>query len=361
MRSIQVLRRSLQRRAFTLIEIIVVATLISLLSGIALFSINEMYIRNIRKVSFAEAYQLATALSIVENDVDFYPRLNFLRLPKELVLVEPNSPPPVPANESAFSESTAPTSMLPGLDYWGIYRHDAPPVLKVLGNWNGPYMGVSQARQDANRGAQSGIIKMRIPDLAENPITVNGLDTSLVDWPADPFGNPYLLYQFKAVIDPDAQVNIPLFLEDPTDDASWRNMIVSYGRNNFPGGNENTSPGFGNNSLLPGALYVPGDEYGGEADFTLKVMDRRSFPRGSRTQAQFDADDALMAAIEARNPDLLLANDPADVAAGGTGLSQHYFVLRSFSIEIMDSGNYQIETGQVGVVDPGSDDIVLEF
>lgn len=347
------LRRSSQSRAFTLIEIIVVATLISLLSGIALFSINEMYIRNVRKVSLAETFQLATALSIAENDLQFYPRLNYLRFPRELVLLEETAYP-------SFGQSNDPDSITPGIDYWAMYRHDTPVRLRIFSNWAGPYMGVSQARQASNRGAQSGLVKVRLPDLAEDPVTINGADISLVDWPADPFGNPYLLYQFKAVIDDAAGVNIPLFLENPSEDASWRNMIVSYGRNQVPGGNADTSQGFRENTLLPGALYVEGDEYGDEADFTLKVIDRRQITI-PRSAAETTADNTLMTAIETTNPELLLANDPDDVAAGGVGNSQHFFVLRSLALETMDPGNFDSGNGQVGVIDDGSDDIILEF
>lgn len=362
MRSFQVFRRSLQRRAFTLIEIIVVSTLIALLSGIALFSINEMYIRNIRKVSFAEAFQLATALSIAENDLDFYPKLNYLRQPKELILMEETT-------MNVFTHSLNPNRTVPSLDYWGHLRANSALTLRIISNWGGPYMGVSQARQDSNRGAQSGIVKMRLPYLAESLATINGAVTpnvSVVDWPADPFGNPYLLYQFKAVIDPTFAVNIPLFLEDPSDEASFRNMIVSYGRNNFPGGNENTSQGYGNNTLLPGALYVDSDVYDDlypndeTADFTLKLIDMRTITGPARSAADEALDDAIMAAIETRDPRLLLSNDPNAVATQDTN-SQHYLVLRSFSINTMDSGNFQVETGQVGVIDTGSDDIVLEF
>lgn len=346
------LRRSPQRRAFTLIEIIVVATLISLLSGIALFSINEMYIRNIRKVSVADAYQLATALSIAENDLIFFPRLNYLRQPNELVLVDETS-----VNAFSHTTSSTPEAILPGLDYWGMLSSDTPVKLRVLSKWEGPYMGVSQARQDSNRGGQSGIVKMRLPDLAElsaQGASLNGDPLpSVVDWPADPFGNPYILYQLKAVIDPGAQVNIPLFLENPSDDPSFRNMVVSYGRNNVPGGNENTSLDFRENVLFPGALYVEGDPYNGvagvpdgPADFTLKIIGTAD----------------IAADIETRFPNvgLILENETTSVLGADT-TSQHYLILRSLSLEATDPGNFDPDAGQVGVIDDGSDDIILEF
>jgi hypothetical protein len=142
-------------------------------------------------------------------------------------------------------------------------------------------------------------------------------------------------------------------------------MIVSYGRNNFPGGNENTSPGFGTNTLMPGALYVDGDEYppaadGTVADYTLKIIDKRFIKGPGRSAIDEATDTADMLEVELTNPDLLLSNDPEAVATLDA-TSQHFLVLRSLSLRAMDSGNFAPATGQVGVIDEGSDDIILEF
>lgn len=354
------LRRNLQRRGFTLIEIIVVSALIALLSGIALFSINEMYIRNIRKVSVAEAFQLATALSIAENDLDFYPKLNFLTQPRDLVLLD--GPVQPPWDETGFSFTTAPDRCMPAIDYWGFLRGDNAYLLRILDKWDGPYMGVSQARQESNRGAQSGVVKMRIPNLAG--VLINGADISIVNWPADPFGNPYLLYQLKTHIE--GSSNIPYFLEKPDEAATYKNMIVSYGRNRFPGGNDRTAQAFGQSILMPGALFVEGDPFppvdGLSADYTLKVIDRRFISGPARSADQTTADAAAMATIEGvpGGNQLLLRNDPAAVLASDA-TSPHFRVLRSLSLESADPGNHDEAAGQVGIVDSGSDDIILEF
>jgi hypothetical protein len=68
-------------------------------------------------------------------------------------------------------------------------------------------MAVTPARQGATRVGQSGIVRMRLPELAERGITVGGSDISIVNWPADPFGNPWVLYLLKASIEDG--VNIP--------------------------------------------------------------------------------------------------------------------------------------------------------
>ncbi len=295
-------------RGFTLVEILIVSSLITLLSGIAIFSINEMYNSNIRKATVAECFQLASALSFAENDVAFFPRVHHLNVSIKLLT----------------GGST--TLITPRLDNYG-YLSAQPPILRrIQSGWRGPYMGTSPPRDRGFRG-RGGFIKMRLPDLGP------GFDAiSLVDWPADPYAQPYLHYQFKTDFSPPAGVNFPYaIISSESDEPDFLNATVSYGRNGIPGGNENTNDITFFDSQRAGSLVVEGDRFnagvGGVADFTLRVADPDGFASGS--------------------PNLLLTTN--------TVLDS---ILATFNVP---TGTLDIDNGIVGMLDRGNDDAMIKF
>jgi prepilin-type N-terminal cleavage/methylation domain-containing protein len=308
--------RHARRSGFTLMEILIVAALISLLSGIAIFSINTFYNNSIRKAVIGETHQLATGLSFAHDDVQFFPRFNFLNAPPSLVLF--NEATNLPDNNSVVSS----------LDYYGfLYPGGVIPILeRIQTGWSGPYMGVSQTRDRSNRGGRSGIVKMRLPD-----VFLDYPSYSVVDWPADVWGNPYVFYQLRSGIDTSGNL-IPEFIENQSEAGDFMTAVVSYGANRIPGGNDKTgippdgTPG-DELTLLAGALYIEGDDLGGIAHFTLRVC-----TPDSRINPIYQ----------------LINNTPV-----------HLAVLDSLRWPNPPGPN--IDAGQVGMLDDGNDDIIYNF
>ncbi|MBI3737182.1 prepilin-type N-terminal cleavage/methylation domain-containing protein [Candidatus Sumerlaeota bacterium] len=307
------LRPRRARGGFTLVEIMIVAALIALLSGIAIFSINEFYNNNIRKAVIGEANQLATALSFAHDDVQFFPRLQYLNAPRSLIFVTPCT-----GVQSA-------TEVLPGMDYYGFLPGGTPATFsRINAGWSGPYMGVSMTRNRSSRGSRSGMVKMRLPDVY---YSLSGCTTqdkySIVDWPADVWGNPYVLYQMKSGTDVNG-FRIPVFIDRETEEGDYLNAVVSYGKNKFPGGNTETTVAQAN-TLMNGALYVVGDAIvpGSGVDFTLRVI--------------------------SSNPAIasnLKLNDP---------------VVWQSVVDSLKVVGPNCQTGWVGMKDECSDDIIYEF
>lgn len=294
------IRSIAERRGFTLIEMIIVAVLITLLSGIAIFSISTAYDLNVQKVAIGESSQLATALSMAQQQLQFYPRLNHLDKPLSLILT-PDDPEP----------------LIDRIDYFGFLDTNAQRVTggpslftRIRDKWGGPYIGSSPSRAGANRGSRSGFIKMRLPDLPD--------DVEPVNWPGDNFGGPWLVYQLRhADNDPGTEVDGE-FIERENEEADLLNAVVSYGRNHVPGGNH-----FSRADILSilrnGALFIEGDTVtGGDADFTLRTF---TAPAGEE-----------------------LSND-------NVGLLLNVLVTLKFATP-------DFNTGAVGMLDDGNDDII---
>lgn len=247
------------RRGFTLIEVMIVAALIALLSGIALFSIQQFYDSNVRKAALGECNRLGTALEFANQNLGFYPKLNYLRQPRSVV---------------QFNETTGVADaayVVHALDYYGYFPGGtaSPALGRVALSWDGPYYGASVNRARSNRGTQSGITKVRLADVF---YATNSLPLSLVSWPADPYGNPYVLYQVKY---DSSGTYSPVVVGSPGQSADYFNAVVSYGPNKFPGGNENTpdTPAGASvrDALRGAALYLVGDPLGdGQANYTMK-------------------------------------------------------------------------------------------
>ena len=225
---------------FTLIEILIVAALITLLAGIAVINIQAAYVANQRKAALGEARQIATALSFAYEDIGIYPKFCFL--PQNVFFVAPNQAAP----------NAQPGSLLvDGFEYMG-YDVNRPLTLtnRIIKNWakgttsNG-YFSAGQGRRGLFQGRRGGLTRMRI-SIGQNPIIPVEQDSlppeqrAIYDWPADPWGRPYVLYLLRLEKGLQTSNGLPRvrFVNGATEAANYALAVVSYGPNNMPGGPE---------------------------------------------------------------------------------------------------------------------------
>ncbi len=277
-------------RAFTLIEMFIVGALIALFAGIAIFNIQGQYLANIRKITIAEVNQIHTALSFIKMDAGVFPKLNFLNK----ALFHPEVSVPVAGVD------VRQLNLRNDFDYMG-YTIGLGLESTILSEWRGPYYSVSHTRRGVAR-AIGGVVTMLLPN--------TGIVT---DWPADPYGEPYVLYLIR--IDPTGALD---WVRSATDEPNYFAAVVSYGRNRVPGYRADTPiPPADFNRLKNERLYIEGggtapDIYGNPrvAQFTALTADKYDLPR-----------------LEALTK------------IGRTGIG----------------------ADEVGIIDPGSDDIIYEF
>lgn len=278
----------LTNRAFTLVEMFVVGALIALFAGIAIFNIQGQYLINIRKITIAEVNQIHSALSFIKMDAGVFPKLNFLNKalyhPEVSVLVGVN---------------VRQLNLRNDFDYMG-YAIGPGLESTILSEWRGPYYSISHTRRGVSR-AIGGIVTMLLPN--------SGIAT---DWPADVYGEPYVLYLIKVT-----ETGGLDWVRSATDEANYFAAVVSYGRNRVPGYRADTPIPTGDfNRLKNERLYKEG---GSGSDIY-----------GRPRAVEFTA----LTAAEYNLPRL-----QALTKIGRTGISED----------------------EVGIIDPGSDDIIYEF
>jgi len=205
--------RARQDRAFTLIEILIVGALIVLFAGIAVISIQEIYNNNVRKATLGETNQLGTALTMAQQHLGFFPKLGFLIRPASLLVDS--------ADDKIYDYFDA-------MGFYNEFQSNLSAPNSILERWQtGGYFAMSQGRDRISQG-RGGSVRMRV-GVHQN--------AAVVDWPADPWGNPYVVYLLKvneqAVADGDRV--FWRFTTRVTDKADYKVMVVSYGPNGAPG------------------------------------------------------------------------------------------------------------------------------
>ncbi|HUT23900.1 MAG TPA: hypothetical protein VM492_06135 [Sumerlaeia bacterium] len=198
--------RTLQRigpRGFTLIEMLIIAALITLFSFIAIFSAERMMRDAKRKSTIADGRSIADGLTNAHFDNAFFPKIGYLSFPKQELWVN----------------SGAPDVLPPGFDVLGFDTLQ-PRARAIYEKWGGPYLPNPKSRGAASQTGVGYVVTMRIP----------GLDTPL-DWPADPYGNPYIVYLVG--IDDEGYFD---WIKSPSEEPDYRAIVVSYGSNGIPGG-----------------------------------------------------------------------------------------------------------------------------
>jgi len=198
--------RKSKNKGFTLIEILVVGALIALFAGLAIINIQQQFQTNLRKITIAETKEIGTALSFAYQDVGIFPKFCFLNRSINML----------------YSLSGS-TQLPPSFDYMGF---DLTGIQqRIVSQWKGGYFAMSQTRNRIAQG-RGGVLRVYIPGLNEP-----------IDWPADPWGNPYVLYLLYLRGD-----DMPDFIITPTQEPDFFCAVVSYGPNHVPGGTDKLSP-----------------------------------------------------------------------------------------------------------------------
>ena len=189
------------RRGFTLVEIIIVAALISLFSGLATFGIQQMLKNNKMKAVIGESRQVGQSLIFAHQDIGYYPKIGFLAYDNEII-----------NNRYAWNRIHSMT--LDITETKGLYTYNS---------WGGPYFAASQTRNQLSTRYNSNVT-MRL-----YPYRDNGDDD--INWPADQWGNPYVLYLFSY----DAVNDDYQFIQRLGEEPNFWAAVVSYGPNGVPG------------------------------------------------------------------------------------------------------------------------------
>jgi hypothetical protein len=209
-------------------------------------------------------------LSIARDDLGFFPRIHLLGLPVTLI---------------SFTRAGQ-QQVRPAFDTYG-YRSGVERVTAITSNWKAPYTSISEARRSFAQGTKL-LVKMRLPEPENLNFPTNTAlgDISLVDWPSDIWGNPYVVYLVVSDANAVSSSN-PLgmrLVSQPNENPNYWTAVVSYGPNGVPGGNQNVDqdPLVGkpwhDNVLVPASLVVRGDlanngaayVTGGQPIYTLK-------------------------------------------------------------------------------------------
>ena len=195
---------------FTLVELLIVGILISIFSTIALFNARRAYEDNLRKAAVGELYQLRTGIAFAYDDLEFYPKLNYLN--NGLRMLWDDLEPPVP-----------PGSIPNFMDIYGTEVAGELARIVVLKWKSEGYIGLAATRRGVGAMARGGSVRMYDPTIRE----------IYKDWPADPYGNPYVMY----ILDiPYVTRYNPVFITSPRQSARMITALVSYGPDKQPGG-----------------------------------------------------------------------------------------------------------------------------
>lgn len=337
--------RGRPQRGFTLIEILIVGALLALFAGIAIFNVSEMYNNNVRKAAVGETKNLATACAMAQQDLGFIPKFNYLTTPKNMIT------------------TSGPDVHIRGdFDYIGFLNPTNPiwgaAVLPITNNFSARgYYAFSQSRGGLNRG-KGGIVKVRLPSGAQNGAQ-DDLSDSLVDWPADPWGNPYVLYLLKTTESEDDGTPVDpsepkaRFIEEFKEAPDYLVAVVSYGPNGVPGAvweKKFSGDPYGRGVGQPirtatpemrdARIYVDQDSIvpGGPAQFTML------------RPVEFIYNAADQATV--RRNTIVKGPDPTDAA----GISTWNSVFPTTGLP-QSGGGLEVR----GVLDQGSDDIVYVF
>lgn len=259
-----------KEKGFTLVEIFIVGSLIALFAALAIINIQQQFQTNLRKITIGETKEIATALSFAYQDIGIFPKFCFLNRSLNMLY-----------------QISGSTDLPPDFDYMGYSIATLQRSLKQT--WRGGYFALSPTRNRIAQG-RGGVVRVLLPTSGED-----------IEWPADPWGNPYVLYLLY--MDSEGRYN---FILSPTQEPNLFTAVVSYGPNKVPGGSETITPEKVG-QLKPYRLY---EDYREDLGVPYKMLSVTEF--------------------FSPNPKAAVYTDPPD-------------------------------TDEPGIIDAGSDDIIFEF
>jgi prepilin-type N-terminal cleavage/methylation domain-containing protein len=280
------------RRGFTLMEILIVAALIALFSMLAVISIQYLADTSKRKATVADVRTIGSVLSTAHMDFGIFPKIGYLCENRETIKLPGGL-------------------LVPEFDTIGYLPQNAPQVRRIIENWvEGSYLPNPKPRGAISPGYRSYVTTMRLAN-----------STKVLDWPADPWGNPYVVYLLH--LGSDANDNAPRWIASATEKANYAALVVSYGKNGIPGGSSDPQ------TITP--------------DVRSEAQDFLLFKRleGDPTGADYQALTSDQYMLPARY--LALHNTSGWVRAG------------------FGSTGYLSNADIPGILDPGSDDIVYQI
>ena len=251
---------------FTLVEIIIVAALISLFSGLAMFGVQQMLKNSKLKAVIGETREVGSSLLFAHQDIGFYPAIGFLSYNRDQL-------------NTRYGWAR--------IDSMGL-TVTSLRVQHTYDKWSGPYFAASPTRNQLSYKFR-GIVTMRLSPYRP---TVDD-----IDWPADQWGNPYVLYLFKYIQTTDMWEFVQTSGEEPN---FWA-AVVSYGPDGVPG-----SPAGGDtvDSLLSTRLFEQPDPRVGQFNALLPAQYNNA-RRERYSFKQINPNDARIGIVDAGSDDLI--------------------------------------------------------
>lgn len=196
-----------------------------------------------------ELREIATSLSFAHQDVNIFPKFCFLNKSLNMLL-----------------EQETPTGAMPlDLDYMGFAL--TGQIGRIMSDWHGGYFAFSGSRAGVTQG-RGGVVRVVLPYANEE-----------IEWPADPWGNPYVLYLLY--INSEGTVD---FILEPNQEPDFAASVVSYGPNRVVGSSPNLTADL---AVLEGARLYSGKGYTGDPyrllnlnEYTLERARRYFDPQG---------------------------------------------------------------------------------
>lgn len=208
-----------RQAGFSLIEILVVALLLSIFAGLAAISISTVWRENQMKAVVAELHNYREAAAFAQQDLSIIPKLNFLQQPM-IGIIDPNT------GFGSIPPAATSDFHIYGYDL-GLARREI-----IATRWGGPYIAGGRPL-NTNRATaigKSGYARMLIQSQVLTP--ANPDDARVVSWPVDLWGQPYVVYAMKV----DMDLFRPAFIQTAYEVADYTVDFVSYGPDNLPGG-----------------------------------------------------------------------------------------------------------------------------
>lgn len=215
-----------KRRGFTLLEILIVASIIAFLAGLAIINVKEFYDQTRIKSTYDECKTIGTALAFARDDVGFFPSIHTLAFNKKQM------------NEAGTIGGNF--SPRPHSDAYGYLFENDPRTINLERTWKAGYLPAAASRQNIS-AASRGIGWGYVPYVALTSYQAD-YTPEFAKMPLDIWNRPYMIYlvtQDRSLISTENPYGVRL-INDPSEEGDFFTAVVSYGPNGIPGGTQTT-------------------------------------------------------------------------------------------------------------------------